>query len=61
MSVSYLPKWDVVTRLNKMALDSELFGSRKKAKIIREVIRFLEEDVEEYVSDVPLGRKIRDV
>ena len=58
--VSYIDKWDTIYRLEKMALDNDLFGSRKKAKAVREVISFLKEDVAEYVSDQPLERRMEE-
>ena len=54
---SYIDKWDTICRLQKMAVDCELFGKKKKARFIREVIRFPREDVAEYVSDKPLERR----
>ena len=58
MRVSYIPKWDTIYRLNKMAADYEMFGNKRKARVVREVVHFLEEDTIEYISDRPLERKM---
>lgn len=61
MMTAYIDKWDTIYRLKKMAVDCELFGSKKKAKAVREIIQFLDEDVIEYVSEIPLERREKNV